>query len=122
MTALEGLGGSPGVPLPHQPLSHQPLSRERAADEALGRPVSARRPLARRVVMGLILGYQGARAGRLSPCRFYPSCSAYALEAVERHGVVRGLGLAARRLSRCRPLGGSGVDLVPLEVRSKRRR
>jgi putative membrane protein insertion efficiency factor len=60
--------------------------------------------------------YQAARAGRVSPCRFYPSCSAYAVEAVERHGACRGLWLAARRIARCRPLGGYGVDLVPLET------
>jgi putative membrane protein insertion efficiency factor len=46
-------------------------------------------------------------------CRFYPSCSHYALEAVERHGARRGSWLAARRLARCRPLGGHGPDPVP---------
>jgi uncharacterized protein len=49
----------------------------------------------------------------LSGCRHTPSCSRYAIEAVERHGVVRGLGLAARRLLRCHPLGTSGFDPVP---------
>lgn len=66
-----------------------------------------------RVVRALLRGYQLARAGRPSPCRFVPSCSAYAVEAVEVHGAWRGLWLAARRLSRCHPLGGHGVDLVP---------
>lgn len=46
-------------------------------------------------------------------CRFYPSCSAYALEAVDRHGVVRGGWLAARRLLRCHPWNPGGVDPVP---------
>jgi putative membrane protein insertion efficiency factor len=46
-------------------------------------------------------------------CRFYPSCSAYALEAVDRHGLVRGGWLAARRLGRCHPWNPGGVDLVP---------
>ena len=46
-------------------------------------------------------------------CRFTPSCSAYAIEAVEQHGVVRGAWLAARRLSRCHPWGGAGWDPVP---------
>ncbi|HEY2435405.1 MAG TPA: membrane protein insertion efficiency factor YidD [Vicinamibacterales bacterium] len=46
-------------------------------------------------------------------CRFEPSCSAYALEAIERHGPWRGAWLAARRLSKCRPFGGSGFDPVP---------
>ena len=46
-------------------------------------------------------------------CRFHPSCSAYALEALRRHGAVRGAWLAARRVGRCHPWGGSGVDEVP---------
>ena len=46
-------------------------------------------------------------------CRFHPSCSAYALEALETHGAFRGTWLAARRIVRCHPWGGSGVDEVP---------
>jgi putative membrane protein insertion efficiency factor len=57
--------------------------------------------------------YQVAREGRPSPCRFWPSCSEYALEAISVHGSGRGTWLAIRRLSRCRPFGPSGVDPVP---------
>jgi putative membrane protein insertion efficiency factor len=46
-------------------------------------------------------------------CRYHPSCSAYALEAVTRHGAVRGSWLAGRRLLRCHPWAEGGVDLVP---------
>ncbi|MDT8345208.1 MAG: membrane protein insertion efficiency factor YidD [Thermohalobaculum sp.] len=46
-------------------------------------------------------------------CRFQPTCSAYALEALETHGALRGLWLTVRRLLRCRPGGGSGYDPVP---------
>lgn len=46
-------------------------------------------------------------------CRFYPSCSHYAMEAIERHGTIRGGGLAVRRLLRCQPFHPGGVDLVP---------
>ncbi len=50
-------------------------------------------------------------------CRFLPSCSDYAREAVITHGVVKGSWLAARRLARCHPLGSSGVDPVPERAR-----
>jgi putative membrane protein insertion efficiency factor len=57
--------------------------------------------------------YQQAMEGRPSPCRFTPSCSSYAREALIVHGTRRGLWLTARRLLRCRPLGPSGFDPVP---------
>lgn len=66
-----------------------------------------------RALLRLITLYQQARAGRPSPCRYWPSCSAYAYEAIERHGALRGSWLAARRLGRCHPFGGHGVDPVP---------
>jgi hypothetical protein len=68
---------------------------------------------AARALLGAITLYQRLTSGRISPCRFYPSCSHYAYEAVEVHGAWRGTGLALRRLGRCRPLGPHGVDLVP---------
>jgi len=46
-------------------------------------------------------------------CRFHPTCSAYALEAVDTHGPVRGAWLTIKRLGRCHPWGGAGVDPVP---------
>ncbi|HKV54002.1 MAG TPA: membrane protein insertion efficiency factor YidD [Candidatus Binataceae bacterium] len=46
-------------------------------------------------------------------CRFEPSCSVYAQQAIVRHGILRGGWMALRRLARCRPLGGSGYDPVP---------
>jgi uncharacterized protein len=72
------------------------------------------------LVLGALTLYQRLTAGRVAPCRFYPSCSQYAREAVEIHGAWCGAGLALRRLSRCRPLGPHGVDLVPVskKVRS----
>jgi putative membrane protein insertion efficiency factor len=51
--------------------------------------------------------------GPLGRCRFTPSCSAYALEAVQTHGALRGGWLALRRLCRCHPWGGCGPDPVP---------
>lgn len=66
--------------------------------------------------LGFIRFYQACLSPVLpSSCRFYPSCSAYAYEAIEKWGVRRGAGLALRRLLRCRPFGGHGYDPVPLE-------
>lgn len=57
--------------------------------------------------------YQALRAGRPSPCRYEPSCSNYALDALREHGAVRGGWLTVRRLGRCHPWGGLGFDPVP---------
>lgn len=73
-----------------------------------------------RATIKLINGYQAARHNALSPCRFTPSCSAYAVEAIEHHGLVRGGRLAVWRIMRCNPFGGHGVDLVPLEIGESR--
>ncbi len=69
-----------------------------------------------RLAVALLKAYQSAASGRVSPCRFYPSCSNYAVEAFSIHGFWRGLALTARRLVRCRPFGPHGVDLVPIRV------
>ena len=68
------------------------------------------------MISTVIRAYQLLVAPILPPsCRFYPSCSHYAAEAVQRHGAWRGLGFAVRRLLRCHPWGGSGYDPVPSE-------
>jgi putative membrane protein insertion efficiency factor len=73
----------------------------------------ARPPVASRLVIAVVRAYQLARTGRVSPCRFTPTCSQYAMEAVEHHGARHGLALALRRLGRCRPGGPSGYDPIP---------
>jgi putative membrane protein insertion efficiency factor len=74
---------------------------------------AARTP-GRRLVALLARAYRLVVSPWLPPaCRYEPSCSRYAEEAVMRHGVVRGAWLALRRLARCHPFGGSGYDPVP---------
>jgi len=68
------------------------------------------------LVLGMLRGYQLVVRPLLAgsgACRFVPSCSDYAAEAVETHGALRGGWLAVRRISRCHPLGGFGLDQVP---------
>jgi hypothetical protein len=65
-------------------------------------------------LVGVVRVYQRLVSPLLPPsCRFYPSCSAYAVEALTRHGAVRGSWLAARRLARCHPFHPGGLDPVP---------
>ena len=66
-----------------------------------------------RWMITMIHAYQLMRSGRPTGCRFLPTCSEYAIVAVDRHGVFRGSGLAAKRLCRCNPWGGHGIDPVP---------
>ncbi len=66
------------------------------------------------ILRGAIRGYQLLVSPVLAPtCRYEPSCSAYALEAVSRFGTARGGWLALKRVARCRPWGGMGFDPVP---------
>jgi putative membrane protein insertion efficiency factor len=68
----------------------------------------------RQLLSILIRAYQIGIRPLLGPrCRFYPSCSQYALEALTQHGSVRGSWLALRRLARCHPLNVGGFDPVP---------
>jgi len=69
--------------------------------------------LPRVVVTGLIRAYQIAASPFPSPCRYAPTCSAYALAAVRRYGVLRGIWLGARRVARCHPFHDGGFDPVP---------
>ena len=67
-----------------------------------------------RILLALIAGYKRAISPLLPrACRFYPSCSTYAAEAIARHGPMRGLVLAARRIARCHPFHPGGYDPVP---------
>ncbi|WP_426564250.1 membrane protein insertion efficiency factor YidD [Angustibacter sp. McL0619] len=66
------------------------------------------------LLLQAVRGYQLVLSPLLGPrCRFYPSCSAYAVTALRRHGALRGSWLAARRLLRCHPWNPGGVDHVP---------
>jgi putative membrane protein insertion efficiency factor len=78
-------------------------------------------------LLGLVWTYQHtlspvipAVMGPACGCRFYPTCSHYAAEAVRTHGAVRGVWLSARRLLRCTPLHPGGIDFVPAPRRSTR--
>jgi putative membrane protein insertion efficiency factor len=93
-----------------------PTSRLEAAVTWLGRAVWN---LPRNILILLLLAYRSL----ISPlygqvCRFFPSCSAYALEAITVHGAVKGSWLAARRLLRCHPWNAGGVDHVPAGKRA----
>lgn len=80
-----------------------------------GASVDGPRGLApRRLLAALIRAYQRFVSPALPPsCRFHPSCSQYALEAVTRYGACKGSWLAARRLARCHPFHPGGFDPVP---------
>jgi putative membrane protein insertion efficiency factor len=65
-------------------------------------------------LLAAVRAYQLLVSPLLPPaCRFLPSCSEYAADAIRQHGTLRGIGLALHRLARCHPWGGSGYDPVP---------
>jgi len=72
-----------------------------------------RATLPARLLMLPIRAWRLVSANLAPRCRYEPSCSQYALEALERHGAVRGTWLAIRRIGRCHPWGGAGYDPVP---------
>lgn len=76
------------------------------------------RSLPARGLLRTINLYQRLTAHRPSPCRYIPTCSEYAREALEEHGAVRGTWLTGRRLARCHPFGGFGFDPVPARATS----
>ena len=80
-----------------------------------------------RLLLGLVWVYQRTLSpaipaifGPACACRFYPTCSHYAAEAVRTHGALRGVSLAACRLLRCTPLHPGGIDWVPAQRRATR--
>jgi hypothetical protein len=67
-----------------------------------------------RILRGILRFYKAAISPLLPPaCRFHPTCSTYAAEALERYGLVKGVGLAVRRIARCHPFTSGGFDPVP---------
>jgi len=68
----------------------------------------------KKALLAIIRLYQLTISVFLGPhCRFYPSCSSYSSEAIETHGVIKGLGLSAIRLGKCHPIHPGGYDPVP---------
>jgi len=89
------------------PSSRKPSSSDRSPDGARAEGLAL-------VVIGILHGYRAVSRAVLPPvCRFVPSCSSFAIEALERHGLVRGGALAVRRVARCHPWNGGGYDPVP---------
>jgi putative membrane protein insertion efficiency factor len=66
----------------------------------------------KKIVLGLIKFYQNFASPSLGRnCRFYPSCSEYSCQAIEKYGLLKGLLLGAKRILKCHPFAGGGVDL-----------
>jgi len=71
----------------------------------------------RALLIGVLRAYKRVVSPFLPPaCRFYPSCSEYAVQALVKHGILRGSMLSAKRLARCHPWHPGGVDPVPAEA------
>lgn len=101
---LPGRCGKPFVGAPGQVAAVR--NENDGSDDSLTGP--------QRIVLALLWIYKTAVSPLLaSSCKFHPTCSAYAGEAIERHGVAQGSWLALKRLLRCRPLSPGGIDPVP---------
>jgi len=73
-----------------------------------------------RMLMAMVVAYRRYVSPVLpARCRFYPSCSAYSLEALQKHGAIRGTGLTVWRLLRCHPFHPGGYDPVPDPIRHR---
>jgi len=89
-------------------------AEDRTGAAAQSREAARSSGIAARALLKLIRIYQATISPTLgNVCRYSPTCSHYAYEAIERHGAIRGTFLALKRLSRCRPWGGNGFDPVP---------
>ena len=88
-------------------LTHHETDADRSASSDMTHTVASR------IVLRLLAAYRWTAAVRQPRCRFHPTCSTYAVEAVELHGALRGTGLALRRIARCHPWNPGGVDHVP---------
>ena len=67
------------------------------------------------IIIKLIKLYQLTPLHTHSMCRFYPTCSNYMIESINRYGLIHGMKLGIKRIFRCHPFGKKGIDLVPLE-------
>jgi len=74
---------------------------------------------AARAVRGVVNAYRALPRRRPPTCRYAPTCSEYAIDALETHGAVQGTWLAIQRVGRCHPWGGSGYDPVPAPAGGK---
>jgi len=93
------------------------LRRKPRSNSAAARAFSALSGLPRRALVALVLAYRFALKPWLgNACRFEPSCSAYALEALQRHGAAAGAALSGARLLRCHPWCQGGLDPVPQQA------
>ena len=101
---------------PAQPSGHRGIfaADGESAATAASREVSGRRSAGAWILLALVQAYQVVLGPFLGgACKFYPSCSKYAQEAIEKHGARRGAWLALRRLGRCHPFTHGGYDPVP---------